>query len=508
MRGRGRQRGIAAAYVGITLFTLLGFVGLAVDLGRAYVVKTDLSKAVDAAALAAAKYIGSGEAAARNEAQKIFNVNFPDGHLGVSSVENPPSVSFSTVQSGANAGATQIDVSSTAVLSTAFMRVAGYNDVTVAAAGQSTRRLVDMAFVIDRSQSLQAVYPQVKSAATQFIQFFDPNVDRIALVFFSSDTTVAEAINTSGRGFNQSNIVSRIDASAADGCTATAEGLYRGWDQLRSVPSGIQSGLRVVVLFTDGAPNSFSGTFRVHATPGSSTFVNALGSLHTKDFAPPAQSFVEGLYPATSASDLTSWPDCIAATRDSSDPHGHRCYHMPPSNSSSPYTSPTLADIPWLPTASTHAGPVSAGIPTSFFLIDNALTGGPGSGGLANRPLTPATPSGGTPPPPGFAYNDNVRSAANASRNLTEIVANAIRSDGSGPQPIHIYVLGLGDLLTTNEGPESETGSSILLRVANDPSAPSYNDSQPEGRYYFVGDASQLNAAFALIRDQIIRISQ
>ena len=31
------------------------------------------------------------------------------------------------------------------------------------------------------------------------------------------------------------------------------EGLYRGWDELRSVPAGTQSGLRVIVLFTDGA---------------------------------------------------------------------------------------------------------------------------------------------------------------------------------------------------------------------------------------------------------------
>ena len=30
-----------------------------------------------------------------------------------------------------------------------------------------------------------------------------------------------------------------------------AEGLYRGWDELRTVPRGQQSSLRVLVLFTD-----------------------------------------------------------------------------------------------------------------------------------------------------------------------------------------------------------------------------------------------------------------
>ena len=34
------------------------------------------------------------------------------------------------------------------------------------------------------------------------------------------------------------------------------EGLYRGWDEVRSVPIGSRSGLRVIVLFTDGASNS------------------------------------------------------------------------------------------------------------------------------------------------------------------------------------------------------------------------------------------------------------
>ena len=44
------------------------------------------------------------------------------------------------------------------------------------------------------------------------------------------------------------------------------EGLYRGWDELRSVPAGTQSGLRVIVLFTDGASNSVPGNY--DAAPG------------------------------------------------------------------------------------------------------------------------------------------------------------------------------------------------------------------------------------------------
>ena len=44
------------------------------------------------------------------------------------------------------------------------------------------------------------------------------------------------------------------------------EGLYRGWDEVRSVPAGSQSGLRIIVLFTDGASNGVPGFWDSPAT--------------------------------------------------------------------------------------------------------------------------------------------------------------------------------------------------------------------------------------------------
>src|SRR5216117_3632666 len=120
-RGRS-QRGVAFAYLGITLFALVGFTGLAVDLGRSYVVKSNLSKAVDAAALAAARRIGEGESAATAEATKIFNANFPSGYLGVSSVQSPPQITFTTGSDQAYV----MNVSSSAVLPTTFMQILGF----------------------------------------------------------------------------------------------------------------------------------------------------------------------------------------------------------------------------------------------------------------------------------------------------------------------------------------------------------------------------------------------
>ena len=72
-----------------------------------------------------------------------------------------------------------------------------------------------------------------------------------------------------GRGFDKAKVMADIPNGLPGGSTAMVEGLYRGWDELRSVPNGQQSGLRVIVLFTDGASNSVPGIYRtqVRATP-------------------------------------------------------------------------------------------------------------------------------------------------------------------------------------------------------------------------------------------------
>ena len=54
------ERGFALIYIAVTMVALLLFTGLAIDSGRAYVVKAQLTKAVDGAALGAARMLNSG----------------------------------------------------------------------------------------------------------------------------------------------------------------------------------------------------------------------------------------------------------------------------------------------------------------------------------------------------------------------------------------------------------------------------------------------------------------
>ena len=77
------QRGFVLVYMAFAITCLLLFTGIAVDTGRAYVVKAQLTKAVDGAALAAARNLNSGNPAA--EAGTIYRANFPVGFMGTTS---------------------------------------------------------------------------------------------------------------------------------------------------------------------------------------------------------------------------------------------------------------------------------------------------------------------------------------------------------------------------------------------------------------------------------------
>lgn len=55
-----RQRGAVAIMFGLTLVVLIGFAGLAIDLGRFFVIKAELQNAMDACALSAASQLNPG----------------------------------------------------------------------------------------------------------------------------------------------------------------------------------------------------------------------------------------------------------------------------------------------------------------------------------------------------------------------------------------------------------------------------------------------------------------
>ncbi len=253
------DKGFALVYMATVLTGLLLFTGLAVDTGRAYVVKAQLTKAVDGAALAAARSINSGDP--RGEATRIFTANFPVGYMGTSSATDPTSdPNFFASSVNAATGVNVVTVTASAVMPTALMKLANLNQVTVSATGQATRRMVDLSLVLDVSSSIGSQWGAVRDAARMFIDSFDAAHDRVSLLTFSNGATVLDQM-PSARGFDKTKIESDVPNNLPGGSTLMVEGLYRGWDELRSVPNGTQSGLRIIVLFTDGASNGVPGQY-------------------------------------------------------------------------------------------------------------------------------------------------------------------------------------------------------------------------------------------------------
>ena len=133
--GTSGERGFVLVYMAAALTCLLLFTGVAVDTGRAYVVKAQLSKAVDGAALAAARNINNGNP--RAEAAMIYRANFPVGYMGTTSSTDPADAGF--YQSAVNeaSGANTVTVTATAILPTTFMKLGNFDTVTVSSTGEA-----------------------------------------------------------------------------------------------------------------------------------------------------------------------------------------------------------------------------------------------------------------------------------------------------------------------------------------------------------------------------------
>jgi Flp pilus assembly protein TadG len=467
------QDGFALIYLAATLATLLIFTGLAVDSGRAYVAKAQLSKAVDGAALAAARALNSGNP--RGAAAQVFKANFPAGYVGTSSVTDPTTdPNFFATRTDAASGVNVVTVTASAVLPTTFMKVANYNNVTVSASAEATRRMVDLSLVLDVSSSIGSKWATVASAVGSFVNSFDGLHDRVSLLTFGNGAKVLDAMPSS-RGFDKSKVISDIPSTLPGGSTNMVEGLYRGWDELRTVPAGSQSGLRIIVLFTDGASNGVPGNYGAGFSQ----------SIRTWDFPQNAND-----------------PDSQTHQR----PHSEGLYETQSGNQNPTYSfiptiwnsTETVPGLPLLAATSWHTFHRSSGIPTQFPLQSSTLTvnGAPQN---SRRGLRDQDVSGRYPTE---TWNIN-----NAARNLVEIVADAARND-TGDYKIRIYTIGMGYLVQDLLGTMPEMPEDILKRISNDPKSPDHNPNQLDGKYFYAPTVADVAPAFQGIQNQILRLSK
>lgn len=139
------RRGTVITFIAVAIVPLIGALGLATDAARGYMVRSQLSSALDAAALAGGKVMFSANRDA--DIAMFFKANFPDGYMG-STVTGPV---IST-----NADSTKLKLTASAVISTTFMHVLGFQTMTVAAETEVTRAvdMLDLVITIDMSGSM------------------------------------------------------------------------------------------------------------------------------------------------------------------------------------------------------------------------------------------------------------------------------------------------------------------------------------------------------------------
>lgn len=245
-RVAGDQSGAIIVFVVVAMAVMMGATGLAVDLGRAYVERVRLGRAIDAAALSAARSYRLGQGAATAEYQAVARANgIVDGVDGVNT-----NIAF-----GVNAlGENTVTLTATKPLSTVFMRFLGQTEVDIGVGATAAVPPIDIALVLDQSGSLGTAnsFDDLQAAATTFVDYFSESIDQMSLVSFQVRANTWVPL----QGSFGNAVKNQIALLNSAGYTNMGEGLRLAGIELTGAATR-EKASKVVVFFTDGRPTAF-----------------------------------------------------------------------------------------------------------------------------------------------------------------------------------------------------------------------------------------------------------
>lgn len=469
--GNRSRRGIAVLMTAGMMSVIIPVVGLAIDASVLYAVKTRLSAAADAGALAGARSLNRGldlasqRSSAIATAQAYFTANFPTGYLMTT---NP---TFTTTVDETQLKLRTVNMQATVSAPLFFMRFFGGTSTPVQAVGTAARRDVNVVLVLDRSTSLtwSGSCGAMQAASIAFVNKFAEGRDRVGLVSFGGSYRVdfPPAYNFQTASPNVTSIINSI---VCNGYTGPAQALWQAYQRLVTINE--PGALNVLLFFTDGNPTAFTAQLPVktrttsYSPTGKSTCLDEAGRNNTNAAWNPLpklgwistySGFIQGV----------TDKDAGAPPVVSEPPISNRtgCYFA-----ASPYV--VVNDLAYIPETDYYGNSLSGYQPVSRY------------------------PSG---PYIGKIRVDTAATILNASINSLDNAALRIRGDAS-LKPV-IYCIGLGD--AADPAPDD-----LLRRVANDPSSLIYDTSKPPGLYVYAPTAADLNNAFVRIASDILRLSQ
>ena len=253
------QRGSIIITFAILLTVLLGFTALGFEVGQWYLIKAELSKSVDASALAAAKNISNPHV---DDLETLVNEfaheNFAQGYLGTSDC----TIHFDDSEKEHG----KIKVTATSNKGTLLVRLFGIDEVSAGNYGAAAKKEVEVMMVLDRSGSMQAsgAMPDLKFAAKSFVDYFEDTQsgDKMGLISFATGVTVEFPLS---HDFVDP-MKAAIDAMDGRGYTNAADAIDQSDDSAigftdQALVSGDQRIQQYLVFFTDGNPNAFRHEF-------------------------------------------------------------------------------------------------------------------------------------------------------------------------------------------------------------------------------------------------------
>ncbi len=174
------EQGSGLVMVAFSMLTLAAASGFAFDAGRGYLIKSRLSQAVDAAALAGGRALaGQDNDRYRSQVTKYFRANFPDGYLGVAVDETDLDVRLR---------GEQIVVSASVEVPATLLRTINIRGFTVSASAAVDRtvRGLEIVMVLDNSGSMNGhKLKDLKAAANTLIEALFSGKDSADNVYVS-----------------------------------------------------------------------------------------------------------------------------------------------------------------------------------------------------------------------------------------------------------------------------------------------------------------------------------
>ena len=483
------QRGIAILTSSLILILAIPMLGLAIDSTVLYVVKCRLQGAVDGAALAAAKALARGTddptqvSNAQNSAATYVMLNFPQGYFFTTNVTVNPTTDVTVDESVAHERI--ITVNAHVTVPALFMTWLHFASTNVNASATTVRRDTNIALVVDRSGSLQSTGScgPVQQSAINFVGKFSNARDYMSLVTFASSTHVDFPIADNFLTATPS-VPTLIGNFSCAGSTSSAMALWEGYDQL--VGLNQPNALNVILFFTDGKPTGVNVNMPLVSTSPC--------MFPHPPVSPGGPKWINGLYNTYTNQPLGQWFGVLDPTNPGTPPIGDMALTADSTGGQGCNFKSNVQDTSDF-----------QGVPTLDVFGDNLNNG---YQAISPAP-SPYISFSNTPNAVSMTIN-GADDAATQIRNGTSLCANApaptsgcttyLTHTGSLSNVI-IYSIGLG-----NAPYPISTG--LLERISNDPRSTIYDSSKPVGAFVEAPTTADIDAAFALVASEILRLSR